>query len=54
MLEPIILLFGSLIAFWILSGSVTRILHILWEIFMEAFDRKYINFSSKFVEWTSK
>jgi len=54
MLELIILLFGSLLALWILLESATRILHILWEIFMEVFDRKYINLSSKFGEWASK
>jgi len=54
MLELIVWLLVCLIVLWILLWFIIPILYILWEIFIETCDRKYINFPNKFGEWASK
>ncbi|EZA47466.1 inactive hydroxysteroid dehydrogenase-like protein 1 [Ooceraea biroi] len=52
MLQQIISwLFVSLIILWILLVPIKSMLHALWEIFIEIYDRKLINLPVTFGEW---
>ncbi|KAL6444123.1 hypothetical protein ACFW04_001810 [Cataglyphis niger] len=42
----------SLIAFWILLGLPLKILHILWELIIQIYDKKTVDLRTKFGEWT--
>ncbi|CAL1676267.1 unnamed protein product [Lasius platythorax] len=41
----------SLIAFWILLEPVTKVLHTLWEIIIQIYDKKPVDLRTKFGEW---
>lgn len=44
----------SLIAFWILLEPVTKVLHTLWEIIIQIYDKKPVDLRTKFGEWAGK
>lgn len=44
----------SLIVFWVLFDSVVQILPILWEIIMQIYNKKLIDFRKQFGEWAGK
>lgn len=44
----------SLIAFWILLEPVMKVLHTLWEIIIQIYDKKPVDLRTKFGEWAGK
>lgn len=44
----------SLIGFWILLGPATKVLHTLWEIIIQIYDKKSVDLRTKFGEWAGK